>query len=66
MVLGRAGLLEVDLLVVMRNTVFHCPAWLNTQGWIIEKIGGRINVASRQGKETAFVVSLPVVLPEKK
>ncbi len=33
---------------------------------IIEKMGGRIAVASRHGKGAAFVVSLPVVLPEKK
>jgi len=33
---------------------------------IIEKMGGRITVESSEGKGTAFVVSLPVVLPEKK
>ena len=33
---------------------------------IIEKMGGRITVASEPGQGTTFVVALPVVLPEKK
>ncbi|MGA6927556.1 MAG: ATP-binding protein [Desulfosarcina sp.] len=33
---------------------------------IIDKLGGRITVESSHEKGTAFVVSLPVVLPEKK
>ncbi|MBC2710691.1 MAG: two-component sensor histidine kinase [Desulfosarcina sp.] len=33
---------------------------------IVEKLGGRITVEGSQGKGTTFVVSLPVVLPEKK
>jgi two-component system NtrC family sensor kinase len=33
---------------------------------IIEKMGGRISVESSKGVGTTFVVSLPVVLPEKK
>ena len=33
---------------------------------IIEKMGGRITVESIEGQGTTFVVSLPVVLPEKK
>ena len=33
---------------------------------IIEKMGGHITVESGTGKGTTFVVSLPVVLPEKK
>lgn len=33
---------------------------------IIEKMGGRISVDSHEGQGTTFVVSLPVVLPEKK
>jgi two-component system NtrC family sensor kinase len=33
---------------------------------IIEKMGGRITVESKEGEGTAFTVSLPVVLPEKK
>jgi two-component system NtrC family sensor kinase len=33
---------------------------------IIEKLGGHITVESGQGKGTTFVVSLPVVVPEKK
>jgi len=33
---------------------------------IIEKMGGRITVESTEGKGTTFVVSLPIVLPEKK
>ena len=33
---------------------------------IIEKMDGRITVQSSEGKGTTFVVSLPVVLPEKK
>ncbi|WP_419663553.1 two component system sensor histidine kinase [Desulfosarcina variabilis str. Montpellier] len=33
---------------------------------IIEKMGGRITVESTEGKGTTFLVSLPIVLPEKK
>ena len=33
---------------------------------IIEKMGGRITVESSPGEGTTFVVSLPVVIPEKK
>jgi two-component system NtrC family sensor kinase len=33
---------------------------------IIEKMGGRITLESREGKGTTFMVSLPIVLPEKK
>ncbi len=33
---------------------------------IIEKLGGRITVKSKAGQGTTFVVSLPIVLPEKK
>ncbi|HSO18479.1 MAG TPA: ATP-binding protein [Desulfosarcina sp.] len=33
---------------------------------IIEKLGGRIAVESREGEGTTFTVTLPVVVPEKK
>jgi two-component system NtrC family sensor kinase len=33
---------------------------------IIEKMGGRITLESSEGQGTTFVVSLPIVLPEKK
>ena len=33
---------------------------------IIEKMGGKITLESKEGQGTTFVVSLPIVLPEKK
>jgi two-component system NtrC family sensor kinase len=33
---------------------------------IIEKMGGRITVASNKGEGSIFTVTLPIVVPEKK